>query len=750
MKQAVKSITEQICTPSLKIATYVLAVMLASTAGATPQVFNADHELTADDVAAAGSDSITQTSGTLSVGMDPLQNYTGRLVIENASVAGLFTLHGSSESDKRLYGFGEKTTLELSNATVTKVSADSNGTNNDSLPAIEVSASTGNKINNANARSQNGCNLSFPKSISGNGSLEIYSEDRWVKFSGNNAGFSGNLIISGKTKNNSSPGTWFENADAGGEDMYFIHTRSGYNGNACRIYLNHDTGTTIKFGAFEAVADTEIDVVKGGAKLEVGARTGTDSRIDVPFLTNAIQVDKVGSTKLTFGPNVSMIEGSTVNVKGGTLSVGSQNVLDKVSLYAGASLALNFTDPSTDGSGLSIDSISLPAGVVVTNEVSFTSDPADGSTYTLVTSDTALSLDDFALAITSTGSNRVAGELSLSQDGKSLLLTVATYPATPHLWVSFTSGDSSCKGSVGFSGVWSPDSDVPNAADYASGHEGTSGAYLPNGGKNGTSGRYPRAKHSSYTGPSSFTLFFAARSVDTENAVLLHLGYFNNAHRGHVLLRSGGAGKVKLSTMDTQNDTPVDAVVANVPSASLLTHVYAVVYDFPAKALKLYVDGEYAGAASNFGDPGTGLMPDGTTVYSGGISASDFRFGYTGGNKFTRAPGMLVDDFRCYEKMVLSDMAIKAISSELGPWADGLKYGYESDSTTGVTTFVIDDAAQGNSEVMLIKGVDTADFTLSHFAAKVSNRNGYKAKLRMENGNLVAKVSPTAFVVVVR
>ena len=34
MKQAVKSITEQICTPSLKIATYVLAVMLASTAGA--------------------------------------------------------------------------------------------------------------------------------------------------------------------------------------------------------------------------------------------------------------------------------------------------------------------------------------------------------------------------------------------------------------------------------------------------------------------------------------------------------------------------------------------------------------------------------------------------------------------------------------------------------------------------------------------------------------------------------------------
>ena len=38
MKHAVKSITEQICTPSLKIATYVLAVMLASTAGGSSLV----------------------------------------------------------------------------------------------------------------------------------------------------------------------------------------------------------------------------------------------------------------------------------------------------------------------------------------------------------------------------------------------------------------------------------------------------------------------------------------------------------------------------------------------------------------------------------------------------------------------------------------------------------------------------------------------------------------------------------------
>ena len=111
---------------------------------------------------------------------------------------------------------------------------------------------------------------------------------------------------------------------------------------------------------------------------------------------------------------------------------------------------------------------------------------------------------------------------------------------------------------------------------------------------------------------------------------------------------------------------------------------------------------------------------------------------------------MLVDDFRCYEKTVLSDAAIKAISDELGPWADGLKYNYATDAGTGVTTFDIDDAAQGNSEITLIKGVDTADFTLSSFAARVTNRNGYKAKLRIENGNIVAKISPTAFVIILR
>lgn len=743
MKHAVKSITEQICTPSLKIATYVLVVMLAATAGATPQVFNADHELTADDVAAAGSDSITQTSGTLSVGMDPLQNYTGRLVIENASVAGLFTLHGASENDKRLYGFGENTTLVLSNATVTKLTADNGGTNNDSLPAIEVLANTNNKINNTKARNQNGCNLTFPQSISGSGSLEIYSEDRWVKFSGNNAGFSGNLIISGKTKNNSYPGTWFENADAGSEDMYLVHTRSGYNGNACRIYLNHDTGTTIKFGAFEAVADTEIDVVKGGTKLEVGARAGTDSRIDVPFLTNAIQVDKVGSTKLTFGPNVSMIEGSTVNVKGGTLSVGSQNVLDKVSIDAGASLALNFTDPLTDGSGLSIDSISLPAGAVVTNEVSFTSDPADDSTYTLVTSDTALSLDDFALAITSTGSNRVAGELSLSQDGKSLLLTVATYPATPHLWVPFTDGDRASKGTIGFSASWTTGED-PADTSYVSGHEGEKGAYLPNGGKNGTDGVYLRAKHLSYTGPSDFTLFFTARSVDKENAVLLHLGYMNSGNPGEVLLRSGGAGKVKLTTLATYNSAIEDRIEADVPTASLLTHVYTITYDFSELKLSLYVDGVKAGTYTGFG------AADGD--YTGGIHGSDFRFGWTGGEtgKFANAPGMLVDDFRCYEKTVLSDAAIKAISAELGPWADGLKYAYETDATTGITTFDINDAEPGRKTVTLIKGVDTANFTLSSFAAKVSNRSNYKAKLSIVDGDLVATILPPGLTVILR
>ena len=611
---------------------------------------------------------------------------------------------------------------------------------------IVVCDGTESTLQNIEASSGNGVNLRVRESasFSGSGKLTIEQKDRWIEFARycNLKRFAGSLVFSG----NSSQYNRFYGTDFGdGASWTFDAARE--------FQLETDEATpTLRFGSLNVTSSaTALRIRQDGTVLEIGGRN-EDCEIDAPIAQKSVSIVKTGSARLALGPNAKVLSGTTVNVNNGSLAVGSADVLAnaQVTVSDSATFSLVFRDPSTESAGLSLANVSLPAGAVVTNEVSFSENPVDGSTYTLVSSESDLDIDDFALAITSTGPNGVAGELSLSEDRKRLLLTVGTYPATPHLWVPFTNGDKSSKGSVGFSGQWAPDSDVPNAADYAVGHEGDNGAYLPNGGKNGTSGRYPRAKHMSYTGPSNFTLFFTVRSVDTENAVLLHLGYFNNSHRGNLLLRSGGAGKVKLSTMDTQNDTPVDAVVANVPSASLLTHVYAIAYDFAAKTLKLYVDGEYIGVANGFGDPGTGLMPDGSTVYNGGISASDFRFGYTGGNKFTMAPGMLVDDFRCYEKMVLSDMAIKAISSELGPWADGLKYGYESDSTTGVTTFVIDDAAQGNSEVMLIKGVDTADFTLSHFAAKVSNRNGYKAKLRMENGNLVAKVSPTAFVVVVR
>ncbi len=621
------------------------------------------------------------------------------------------------------------------------------GQNNSQIVGeVAVMEGTESTLQNTEASSLNGVNLRLRETafFSGAGKLTIEQKSRWMEVARNCkfSGFSGEMVLTGTSDQYAR----FYGTDFGSNASWTFDA-------AREFQLETDEATpTLRFGSLNVTSSaTALRIRQDGTVLEIGGRN-EDCEIDAPIAQKSVSIVKTGSARLALGPNAKVLSGTTVNVNNGSLAVGSADVLAnaQVTVSDSATFSLVFRDPSTESAGLSLANVSLPAGAVVTNEVSFSGNPVDGSTYTLVSSESDLDIDDFALAITSTGPSGVAGELSLSEDSKRLLLTVGTYPATPHLWVPFTNGDKSSKGSVGFSGQWAPDSDVPNAEDYAVGHEGDSGAYLPNGGKNGTSGRYPRAKHMSYTGPSSFTLFFTARSVDTENAVLLHLGYFNNSHRGHVLLRSGGPGKVKLSTMDTQSDTPADPVVADVPTASLLTHVYAVVYDFLAKTLKLYVDGEYAGVANNFGDPGTCLMPDGTTVYNGGISSSDFRFGYTGGNKFVQAPGMLVDDFRCYEKMVLSDMAIKAISSELGPWADGLKYGYESDSTTGVTTFVIDDAAQGNSEVMLIKGVDTADFTLSHFAAKVSNRNGYKAKLRMENGNLVAKVSPPGFVVVLR
>lgn len=742
----------------------IMAILASAVTGATEIAWNGDgaYALGADDTMTfstaatitsastfTGTGKIVVTDGatlTLYYKMSeiPFSGFSGSVQIDPNSKIFMDSPEFSEDNTYANSVFGPSATIVFNGGLLRGFKKQNNSQLTGEIVVCDGTEST---LQNIEASSGNGVNLRVRESasFSGSGKLTIEQKDRWIEFARycNLKRFAGSLVFSG----NSSQYNRFYGTDFGdGASWTFDAARE--------FQLETDEATpTLRFGALNVTSKaTSLRIRQDGTILEIGGR-GENCEIDAPIAQKAVSIVKIGSARLALGPNSTVLSGTTVAANGGCLAVGSANVLANahITVSENAFFSLVFRDPSTESAGLSLANVTLPAGAVVTNEVLFTSDPIDGSTYTLVTSDTALSLDDFALAITSTGSNRVAGELSLSADGKSLLLTVGTYPATPHLWVPFTNGDKSNKGSVDFFGQWAPDSDVPNAADYAVGHEGDNGAYLPNGGKNGTSGRYPRAKHSSYTGPSSFTLFFAARSVDTENAVLLHLGYFNNAHRGHVLLRSGGAGKVKLSTMDTQNDTPVDAVVANVPSASLLTHVYAVVYDFPAKALKLYVDGKYAGAASNFGDPGTGLMPDGTTVYSGGISASDFRFGYTGGNKFTQAPGMLVDDFRCYEKTVLSDAAIKAVSAELGPWADGLKYEYETDATTGITTFDINDAEPGRSTVTLIKGVDTADFTLSSFAAKVSNRSNFKAKLSIaENGDLVATILPPGLTIILR
>ena len=763
MKQAVKSITEQICTPYLKIATYVLAVMLAATAGATEVAWNGDgaYALGADDTMTfstaatitsastfTGTGKIVVTDGatlTLYYKMSeiPFSGFSGSVQIDPNSKIFMDSPEFSEDNTYANSVFGPSATIVFNGGLLRGFKKQNNSQLTGEIVVCDGTEST---LQNIEASSGNGVNLRVRESasFSGSGKLTIEQKDRWIEFARycNLKRFAGSLVFSG----NSSQYNRFYGTDFGdGASWMFDAARE--------FQLETDEATpTLRFGALNVTSKaTSLRIRQDGTVLEIGGRN-EDCEIDAPISQKSVSIVKTGSARLAMGPNATVLSGTTIDVNSGCLAVGSVDVLANahITVSENAAFSLLFRDPSTESAGLSLANVSLPVGAVVTNEVLFTSDPADGSTYTLVTSDEVLSLDAFALAIASSGANAVAGELSLSQDGKCLLLTVGTYPATPHLWVSFTGGDSSCKGSVGFSGQWAPDSDVPNAADYAVGHEGDNGAYLPNGGKNGTSGRYPRAKHMSYTGPSNFTLFFTVRSVDTENAVLLHLGYFNNSHRGNLLLRSGGAGKVKLSTMDTQNSTPVDAVVADVPSASLLSHAYAIAYDFATKTLKLYVDGEYIGVANGFGDPGTGLMPDGTTVYNGGISASDFRFGYTGGNKFTQAPGMLVDDFRCYEKTVLSDAAIKAISAELGPWADGLKYAYETDATTGITTFDINDAEPGRKTVTLIRGVDTADFTLSSFAAKVSNRSNYKAKLSIVDGDLVATILPPGLTVILR
>ncbi len=259
-----------------------------------------------------GSGTIRQTGGTLTLDYNPnssdapFRNFEGTISIEDASLTGLFILHGENTQEK--YPFGENTTLRLSNGKITRLSAYSNGTNNTYLPAVELEEGTENTIENTTARSGGGLHLNWTKSLSGSGALTIKSNDRMSNFSGDNSSFTGALNLTG----NSTQGANFSNTASVNADMSLTMTQ--------KAPLKFNSAGTFAIGSLNVTAEkASVELVKSGTTLEIGAKD--DSTIAVPFTTNPVTLIKNGDTTLTLTDATPFdeVSGSAVEIKAGTL-----------------------------------------------------------------------------------------------------------------------------------------------------------------------------------------------------------------------------------------------------------------------------------------------------------------------------------------------------------------------------------------------------------------------------------------------
>lgn len=292
------------------------------------------------DCSFTGSGTIRQTAGTLKLSYTPLAagypfiDFAGRIVIENATLNGDFGLHGEGRNGQANHSLGENTTLVLKNATFSPLAQ---GSNNTYLPTVVVNRGDngeGSKLDNTVCRSANaGAHVTMTGSLSGDGDLAFEGRSRKFELQGDNAGYSGELTVTGLA----GDGFHFRNATSGSAAASFVHNRPE------RIYIHARTDETIAFGALTTGEKTDkIDIVNRGPVIEIGARVGADSTITVPFWTNPPTVRKVGeSTTLTLTDAVTFPNDAILEAKAGTVQASACNLSNVVvRLTAGASVKL--------------------------------------------------------------------------------------------------------------------------------------------------------------------------------------------------------------------------------------------------------------------------------------------------------------------------------------------------------------------------------------------------------------------------
>ncbi|MGN0854006.1 MAG: hypothetical protein ACI4R9_00635 [Kiritimatiellia bacterium] len=219
-----------------------------------------------------------------------------------------------------------------------------------------------NTLNNTAADSLAGVNLTLKK-LSGDGTLNLVTQDRWVKFTGDLSEFTGSILIP-ENPNGNSAGIFFQDEAATGNSQMLLE----YAKKDKRLYFYLDADQTIELGALRVFAPAPgIDIKSSGCTVKVGGRAASASEIGVPFIVNAVTLQKVGAdSSLKLDGNVSFLSGSKLLLDEGTLILDGMDLTQNLtSTFASGTLVQVTANGAKVPRGTAFGKIELAAGAIV-------------------------------------------------------------------------------------------------------------------------------------------------------------------------------------------------------------------------------------------------------------------------------------------------------------------------------------------------------------------------------------------------
>lgn len=215
---------------------------------------------------------------------------------------------------------------------------------------------TESKIDNSEANSGNGVNLRVrsTSSFSGSGKLTVTSRDRWVEFAKDIdfTGLTGEIVLDGASTQNAV----FYGADYGESAKWTFDASRDFK-------VSPGQGNTSKFGAIATNGKGNINIGDANTTLEVGAKSGTDSTIDIPFTGNAFTLRKKGAdTTLTLSSNAIFVPNSSLYVDAGTLELDGCDISGVATTFASSTTLKVTSNGGTVALGSAFGNLDLSEG----------------------------------------------------------------------------------------------------------------------------------------------------------------------------------------------------------------------------------------------------------------------------------------------------------------------------------------------------------------------------------------------------